>query len=72
MFRTGDRVVIEASEEFYAYVDGWQGRIAVLGPKAPNACHSQVPAGYALVECERGEDTPAQLLVPFDQLRLSV
>lgn len=72
MFRAGDKVVIESRGEFYGYVDGWIGRVAVIGPAAPNACHSQVPGGHAIVEIERDDDTTLQLTVPFDHLRLTV
>jgi hypothetical protein len=67
-FRTGDTVAVAARDEFYAHVDGWRGRVAAVGPKAPNACHSQVPEGYGLVEIVDAEGAK-QLLVPFDQLR---
>lgn len=70
-FRTGDAVLIEARDEFYGYVDGWKGRVVAVGPKPSNACHYQVPGGHAIVEIEKGEG-PLHLLVPFDQLRLSV
>jgi hypothetical protein len=63
-FRRGDAVRIDAREEFYAYVDGWRGRVVAVGPCAPNAVHSQVPEGYCAVECEGGK----VLLVPHDQL----
>jgi hypothetical protein len=71
-FRAGDKVVIESRGEFYAYVDGWVGRVVAVGPKQPNACHSQIPEGYILVEIDRGGDTPLQLPVPYDHLRLTV
>lgn len=70
-FRAGDKVLIAARDEFYAYVDGWRGRVAVVGPKAPNPCHSQVPEGFALVEVIDAEGAK-QMLVPFDQLRMTV
>ncbi|WP_253044781.1 hypothetical protein [Paraburkholderia fungorum] len=70
-FRPGDRVLIAATDEFLAHVDGWRGRVAVVGPKQPNACHSQVPEGFALVEVIDG-DGAKQFYVPFDQLRLTV
>jgi hypothetical protein len=63
-FRAGDKVRIDAREQFYAYVDGWRGMVAAVGPKEPNACHSQVPEGYCAVECEGGR----VFLVPHDQL----
>ncbi len=72
MFRAGDKVIIESRGEFYAYVDGWVGRVAVIGPAQPNACHSQVPGGHAIVEVERPDgETTLQLTVPFDHLRLT-
>jgi hypothetical protein len=66
-FRAGDKVAIEARDEFYAYVDGWRGMVAAIGPKEANACHSQVPEGYAAVEVEGAR----VFLVPFDQLKLA-
>lgn len=65
-FRAGDKVRIDASDDFYAYVDGWRARVVAVGPKDPNAVHSQVPEGYCVVEA--GGNEPLILLVPHDQL----
>lgn len=70
-FRTGDTVVVDATEEFYSGVDGWRGRVIAVGPKAPTAVHSQVPEGYCAIEVQTDAATGV-LLVPHDQLRLSV
>jgi hypothetical protein len=62
-FRTGDRVRIDATGEFYAYIDGWRGIVCAVGPRAANAVHSQVPEGYCAVECDG-----RVFLVPHDEL----
>jgi hypothetical protein len=69
-FRAGDSVVVEARGDFYAYCDGWRGRVAAVGPKDPNPCHSQIPGGYVLVEVA-SDEAVKQLLVPFNELRLA-
>ena len=66
--RPGDRVIVEAADEFYAYIDGWRARVAVVGPSSASHAHYQVPAGHALIEADHG----GTFLVPLDQLRLSV
>jgi hypothetical protein len=63
-FRTGDKVRIDATDEFYAYVDGWRAVVVAVGPKEPNPVHSQVPEGYCAIEAPGG----LMLLVPHDQL----
>ncbi|WP_042301743.1 hypothetical protein [Paraburkholderia kururiensis] len=67
-FRRGDRVRIDATDETLSEVDGWRGRVAVIGPADACGAHSQVPEGYALVEVERDGDAPLQFWVPLDQL----
>lgn len=57
--RQGDTVVIAASGEFFAYVDGWRGRVAGWNN------------GLVVVECVR-EDGQKTLFVPPDQLALSI
>ncbi|HDR9355049.1 TPA: hypothetical protein QDB44_000885 [Burkholderia vietnamiensis] len=66
-FRTGDNVRIDARGEFYAYCDGWRGKVAQVGPKDANACHCQIPGGHALVEVANG-DAPLHLIVPDNEL----
>jgi hypothetical protein len=68
-FRAGDKVRVEAKGDFYGFIDGWPGVVAAVGPKPANACHSQIPEGYACVEVER--DGTKQFLVPFDELVFS-
>lgn len=67
-FRPGDRVIVEAREEFFSYIDGWRARVAVVGPAEASKANYQVPGGYALIEADQG----GTFLVPFDQLRLTV
>ena len=57
--RVGDPVLICAKDEFFAFVDGWRGRVAGFNN------------GLVEVRCQRvdGEKT---LFVPADQLMLSV
>ncbi|WP_236062720.1 hypothetical protein [Paraburkholderia nemoris] len=71
LFRKGDRVMIVARDDFYADVDGWKGRVSVVGPAGPCGAHSSVPEGFVLMEVQREGDTPLVFHVPFDQLRLS-
>lgn len=56
---TGDHVVIVSAGEFYAFVDGWQGR--VVGWQG----------GHAEILCRR-PDGDKTLWVPPDQLALTV
>lgn len=62
-FRTGDKVRIDARDAFYAEIDGERGRVVAVGPKEPNAVHSQVPGGYCAVESEG-----RVFLVPHNEL----
>ena len=66
--RPGDRVIVEAADDFYAFIDGWRARVAVVGPAPASANHMQVPGGYAYIEADHG----GTFLGPLDQLRLSV
>jgi len=56
--QTGDRVIITARDEFYAFVDGWQGRVTGWN------------SGHAEVTCQRA-DGEKILLVPAEQLVIS-
>lgn len=56
-FRTGNRVLIAARDDFYSYIDGWTGYV------------SGFASGCVWVECMR-EDGTKSFLVPPDQLRL--
>ncbi|RQQ65555.1 hypothetical protein [Burkholderia stagnalis] len=67
-FRPGDRVRIDARDEFYAYIDGWRATVIAVGPRNPNPVHSQVPEGYCAVEAEGGRI----FLVPHDQLTFDI
>lgn len=57
--RIGDKVVITAKDENYAFVDGWIGRVD---------CFDQ---GYAVVICAR-DDGEKTFWVPPEQLALHV
>lgn len=57
--RNGDRVIITAKDDFFAFVDGWTGRVVGLNN------------GLVTVECPRVDGTKT-LFVPADQLMLSV
>ncbi|RQQ20799.1 hypothetical protein DF107_05805 [Burkholderia stagnalis] len=63
-FRAGDRVRVDARDEFYAFIDGWRATVIAHGPRAANPVHSQVPDGYCAIEAEGGKI----FLVPHDQL----
>ena len=56
---TGDPVVITALDDFYAFVDGWCGRVV------------DWEAGYAKVVCPR-PDGVMVLFVPPEQLALNL
>lgn len=66
--RVGDRVIVDATDDFYAFIDGWRARVAAVGPAPASLVHCQVPGGYASIEADQG----GTFLVPLDQLRLSV
>lgn len=57
--KPGDKVVITAKGEFFAFVDGWRGTVTGLNN------------GLVTVECLR-VDGVKTLFVPADQLMLSV
>ncbi|MGZ5817888.1 MAG: hypothetical protein ACXWJD_03990 [Burkholderiaceae bacterium] len=57
--KTGARVRIVAADEFYAYVDGWEGVI-------PFPCWK---SGYVIVHC-KAEGRTLEFLVPPDQLQV--
>lgn len=72
-FRAGDRVMVTAKDEFYAYIDGWCGRVLAVGPAKPNPVHSQVPEGHCAVSTDgRKDGERCVFLVPVDQLALTV
>lgn len=58
-FHVGDHVVVEAKDEFYAYIDGWRGR--VTGHEA----------GCVRIEVAH-EGLQKVFLVPADELTLTV
>lgn len=68
-FKVGDRALITARGPFYAFVDGWRGRVAgyqsghvvLIGPGMTD--HGQAPEGGA---------PNITLMVPPDQLALTV
>lgn len=55
---TGKRVIVTAADDFYAFIDGWEGRIEF-------PCWR---AGYVIVLCDR-PDGSKEFLVPVEQLR---
>jgi ribosomal protein L21E len=58
-FHVGDHVIVEAKDDFYAYIDGWRGR--VTGHEA----------GCVRIEVS-DEGLQKVFLVPADELRLTV
>lgn len=58
-FRVGDRVIVTARDDFYAFIDGWVGRV------------SGETAGHVQIEVHDDGITKV-FLVPPDQLRLTV
>lgn len=58
-FRVGDSVMVTAKDDFYAYIDGWRGR--VIG----------FQAGCVNVKVPR-DDIEMEFFVPADQLVLTV
>ncbi len=52
------QVIIRARDDFYAFVDGWPGKV-----------HGYTPEGYVDVRCER-PDGVKTLFVPEDQLEV--
>lgn len=57
--RIGDSVIITAKDDFYAFVDGWCGRVMAF------------QSGCAVVVCQRPEGEKT-FWVPPDQLALNV
>lgn len=57
--RTGDQVIITAHDDFYAFVDGWIGRVTGW------------QAGHAEVKCQQ-PDGEKVLYVPPEQLALNI
>ena len=57
-WQVGDSVLIAAKDEFYAFVDGWPGRVAGLNN------------GLVVVECDTPEGVKT-FFVPPDQLALN-
>lgn len=57
--KPGDAVIITAKTDFFAFVDGWHGKVAGLNN------------GLVVVECVR-VDGLKTFYVPADQLTLSV
>jgi uncharacterized protein YkvS len=57
--KPGDAVLITAKGEFFAFVDGWRGKVTGLNN------------GLVTVECVRVDGTKT-LFVPADELTLSV
>lgn len=58
-FEPGDRVVINARDDFYGYVDGWRGTVTGFN------------GGAVEVQCMRSDEVKT-LYVPADQLALTV
>lgn len=63
-FRTGDRVRVDARDEFYAFIDGWRAIVSAVGPRAPTPVHPEVAEGYCAICDAEGR----LFLVPHDQL----
>lgn len=57
--RSGDPVTIRAKDDFFAFVDGWQGRVVGWNN------------GAAVVDCRR-PDGLKTFFVPPDQLELNL
>jgi hypothetical protein len=57
--RVGDRVMVTAKDDFYAYIDGWRG------------CVSGFQNGLVWVVVD-SEDIEKRFLVPSDELALTV
>ncbi|WP_250479130.1 MULTISPECIES: hypothetical protein [unclassified Caballeronia] len=57
-FRVGDRVMVTAKDDFYAYIDGWRGRVGSF---------EGMPAGYVRVMVE-GEGITKEFPLPVDQV----
>lgn len=64
--RPGAGVLIEAKDEFFAYVNGWHGRVS-SNPHYPGGWNN----GFVVVECARADGLKT-FFVPADQLAASV
>jgi hypothetical protein len=54
---TGKKVIVAAADDFYAFIDGWHGKIRF-------PCWR---AGYVIVVCDRS-DGLKEFLIPVEQL----
>jgi hypothetical protein len=61
-YRVGDRVMVTAKDEDYAFIDGWRGRVVE---------RETLPGGWVAVECV-DEGIEKQFIVPVDQVTLLV
>jgi hypothetical protein len=61
-FRPGDYVMVTAKDDFYAYIDGWRGRVGSA---------EGLPDGNVRVEVA-DEGITKLFIVPADQLALTV
>lgn len=61
-FRAGDRVMVTAKDDFYAFIDGWRGRVG---------SSEGVPGGHVAVEMV-DEGIDKRFIVPADQVVLMV
>ncbi|WP_250479027.1 MULTISPECIES: hypothetical protein [unclassified Caballeronia] len=61
-FSTGDRVMITAKDDFYAYIDGWRGLVGSF---------EGIPGGHVRVEVP-DEGVTKVFIVPVDEIVLMV
>jgi ribosomal protein L21E len=61
-FRAGDLVMVTAKDDFYAYIDGWRGRVG---------SSEGVPGGHVAVEVS-DEGLTKRFIVPVDEVALMV
>jgi ribosomal protein L21E len=61
-FRAGDRVMVTATDETYAYIDGWRGRVG---------SSEGVPSGHVRIEVP-DEGITKMFFVPVNQVALMV
>jgi hypothetical protein len=59
-FRVGDRVMVTAKDDFYAYIDGWRGRVFAFESW-----------GAVWIKVD-DEGVDKRFLVPADELALTV
>ncbi|SAK68202.1 hypothetical protein AWB76_04068 [Caballeronia temeraria] len=57
-FREGERVMVTAKDDFYAYIDGWRGRVGSF---------EGIPGGHVRVEVP-DEGVTKLFIVPVDQV----